>query len=558
MEIFAAIESCGNPGLQARFKKAMSHIERTIELYGCDALAFSFNGGKDSTVLLHLLRAGYAAADSSSHTLLKGQASNGPAVTQEHPIRTIYFENPETFPEIHSFTVDCAQRYHLALETIRLDFLSGLKKVLAERPIKAIFLGTRAGDPNARGQEVFAPSSKGWPAFMRVNPILDWSYHDVWDFLLACQVSYCSLYDVGYTSIGNIHDTIPNPALRIEEDETTPEASGTGQPNGNGLTESVGTDGYRYRPANELRDGRLERSGRFKKKVTSAEGKAGGADVSASERRGEVSTSGQEKGAIMVASVIVVGDELLRGDVSDFRAPLLSKRLRAAGWLLRRVVVVPDDIDAVFAEVQQHARDSDLVLVSGGVGPALCDVTLDGVAKAFDVRLTSDAELLAELQRIHGTDNTPTFLKLAEVPEGITELLPTSGDAFPLLKVKNVVVVSGRSPVLEAQLAALEELSRGRRDLLKPLKPFVTRTAEIEATDREAAAAMLRTMRDFPGLQIGYFHTDSHPTDTKDRFTLTIDGKSSAEVSAALQTFSDALDDARRQGSKPSEGAVQR
>lgn len=50
MEIFSAVESCGNAGLQARFKKAMSHIERTIELYGCDALAFSFNGGKDSTV----------------------------------------------------------------------------------------------------------------------------------------------------------------------------------------------------------------------------------------------------------------------------------------------------------------------------------------------------------------------------------------------------------------------------------------------------------------------------------------------------------------------------
>jgi hypothetical protein len=52
------------------------------------------------------------------------------------------------------------------------------------------------------------------------------------------------------------------------------------------------------------------------------------------------------------------------------------------------------------------------VLISGGVGPALCDVTLDGVAKAFDVRLTPDAELLAELQRTHGVDDTPSFLKV--------------------------------------------------------------------------------------------------------------------------------------------------
>jgi hypothetical protein len=71
------------------------------------------------------------------------------------------------------------------------------------------------------------------------------------------------------------------------------------------------------------------------------------------------------------------------------------------------------------------------------------------------------------------------------------------------LKVKNVVVLSGRSLILEAQLAALEEASRSRDDLLKPLNPFVTKTADVQATDREAAVAMLRAMRDFPGLQIG-------------------------------------------------------
>jgi 3'-phosphoadenosine 5'-phosphosulfate sulfotransferase (PAPS reductase)/FAD synthetase len=88
-------------------------------------------------------------------------------------------------------------RYNLEMEIIRLDFKTGIEALLREKPIKAIFLGTRIGDPNAAGQEEFAPSSAGWPPFMRVNPILNWSYRDVWAFLLACKVPYCKLYDQG-------------------------------------------------------------------------------------------------------------------------------------------------------------------------------------------------------------------------------------------------------------------------------------------------------------------------------------------------------------------------
>lgn len=74
---------------------------------------------------------------------------------------------------------------------------------------------TCRGDPNADGQETFCPSSADWPPFMRVNPILDWSYADVWTFLKVTAVPYCSLYDEGYTSIGSINNTVPNRYLLV-------------------------------------------------------------------------------------------------------------------------------------------------------------------------------------------------------------------------------------------------------------------------------------------------------------------------------------------------------
>lgn len=68
----------------------------------------------------------------------------------------------------------------------------------------------RRGDPNAVDQETFCPSSAGWPPFMRVNPVLHWTYHDVWTFLREAGLPYCSLYDQGYTSLGAVSNTHRN------------------------------------------------------------------------------------------------------------------------------------------------------------------------------------------------------------------------------------------------------------------------------------------------------------------------------------------------------------
>ena len=66
------------------------------------------------------------------------------------------------------------------------------------------------GDPNAEGQDMFCPSNRDYPPFMRINPILSWSYSDVWAFLRLSGVAYCSLYDHGFTSVGSADNTFPN------------------------------------------------------------------------------------------------------------------------------------------------------------------------------------------------------------------------------------------------------------------------------------------------------------------------------------------------------------
>lgn len=231
--------------------------------------------------MLHLLRAGCFLHQAEEFN------SGGDAVDggKTFPIRTIYFESPSAFPEINSFTYEAASIYDIQMDIIRLDFKSGLEALLKANPIRAIFLGVRIGDPTAVGQEQFSPSSPGWPPFMRVNPILDWSYRDVWAFLLVSKVRYCSLYDQGYTSIGSIHDTVPNALLCTRNSDSSEE---------------------KFKPAYLLADGRLERAGRAKKNSSAASGKS-------SSISNGLKMDNLNSGSMLSASVITVGDEIFSG-----------------------------------------------------------------------------------------------------------------------------------------------------------------------------------------------------------------------------------------------------
>lgn len=116
---------------------------------------------------------------------------------------------------------------------------------------KAIFMGVRRGDPSTDELEHITPSTMGWPPFLRINPILRWTYADVWSFIRHCEIDYCSLYDHGYTSLGNIYDTVENPSLWRHPADGDAQASEK--------TEQV--RGY-YLPAYSLEDGSQERLGR--------------------------------------------------------------------------------------------------------------------------------------------------------------------------------------------------------------------------------------------------------------------------------------------------------
>ncbi|GLT25726.1 hypothetical protein SLA2020_008360 [Shorea laevis] len=496
MEIDKAIRESDDRRLKTKYNNAIYVIQRALALYSTEEVAFSFNGGKDSTVLLHLLRAGYF--------LHKGEHSCANGSLMDFPIRTIYFESPSAFPEINSFTYDTATTYGLQMDIIHTDFKSGLETLLKAKPIRAIFLGVRIGDPTAVGQEQFSPSSPGWPPFMRVNPILDWSYRDVWAFLLTCKVQYCSLYDQGYTSIGSIHDTVPNALLSIS--------------NSSGSKEN-------FKPAYLLSDGRFERAGRVKKVSASA-----GRLFPANENGMANVDSAQNR--LLTASIIAVGDEILFGTVKEQLEHSLCKKLHSIGWSVSKIAVVQNDIDSVAEEVEQRKSTNDMVFLYGGVGPLHSDVTLAGVAKAFGVRLAPDEEFEEYLRRLIGYQCTGDRNEMAQLPEGITELLLHERLPVPLIKCQNVIIFSATNVLeLEKEWDCLIE-STESGGCLVPLKPYSSKHLTVHLSDVEAAHPLLKLCLEFPDLYIGGYRESRQGP-----LVICIKGKDPARVQSATEAL---------------------
>src|SRR3989441_10158411 len=85
------------------------------------------------------------------------------------------------------------------------------------------------------------------------------------------------------------------------------------------------------------------------------------------------------------AGIILVGNEILSGKIEDANAVYLCRELRRLGMDVRKIAVIPDDVDVIAAEVAAAHRAWDVVFTSGGVGPTHDDVTIEGVARALGV-----------------------------------------------------------------------------------------------------------------------------------------------------------------------------
>lgn len=118
------------------------------------------------------------------------------------------------------------------------------------------------------------------------------------------------------------------------------------------------------------------------------------------------------------AAILIVGDEVLSGEVRDENAPFLLSRLAALGARVVRTAVVRDVASEIVDEVRRMRAVADVVLVAGGIGPTHDDVTRPAVAAALGVPLERDAAAEAHVRRWYAEKTTEAELTMADLPRG--------------------------------------------------------------------------------------------------------------------------------------------
>ena len=94
----------------------------------------------------------------------------------------------------------------------------------------------------------------------------------------------------------------------------------------------------------------------------------------------------------MIAEIISIGDELLKGAKVNTNAAFIASALVGIGVPVARIVACADEEDSIVAAFSESLARADLVLVTGGLGPTRDDRTKKAAAKFFGRPLVENAE----------------------------------------------------------------------------------------------------------------------------------------------------------------------
>lgn len=225
------------------------------------------------------------------------------------------------------------------------------------------------------------------------------------------------------------------------------------------------------------------------------------------------------------AGIVIIGNEVLSGKTQDTNSYFLCTELRQLGVEVQKISTIQDDIELIGLEVAAFSKRFDFVFTTGGVGPTHDDVTIDGIAHGFAVRVVRHPDIEKRMRQRLGGDVNEARLRMANVPEGAV-LLATEALFAPVINIDNVYVFPGIPKILQERFHDIKERFRDA--------PYFLKSVFVRYGEGVIASALNDLLLRFPHLLLGSYPVLDLP-DYKVKVTL--ESKDSKYLENALQTF---------------------
>lgn len=216
--------------------------------------------------------------------------------------------------------------------------------------------------------------------------------------------------------------------------------------------------------------------------------------------------------------VVLVGDELLLGTVSDTNGAWLARTLTAHGLRLVEVVVVPDDVRRIVGAVSSLAVRVPSVIVSGGIGPTSDDLTREALAELAGCDLVHDDEAVAAITAWYdarGRAPSEAVLRMARRPRLAAIIVNPEGSA-PGVRLEHDGCVVYAVPGVPSELVSMVRAAV-LPDLLDrsgSLEPVRSVSLEVALLGESAVAGLLSdveaTIAAEPTTDLAYLARPAH------------------------------------------------
>ena len=229
--------------------------------------------------------------------------------------------------------------------------------------------------------------------------------------------------------------------------------------------------------------------------------------------------------AMSTAALLVIGNEILSGKVRDTNSAFLAVELRKLGVDLERILTIPDEIDLIARETRDMSERFDFVFTSGGIGPTHDDMTMDGIAKAFDRELEMNQSMVDRMARYSDKPLNDAMKKMAIIPTG-AEIIDVGGLWFPVVIVENVHIFPGIPELFEKKFHSLSDRFSG--------VPFQLKKIYVRPAESDIAEILNALLREFPELMLG-----SYPRINEEhyRVMLTLESRDESYLEKATESL---------------------